>query len=126
MLKKCKESFVSLAKTKVIIQTQTETADELGGRSLSWANTYTLFAIVEPLSVYEQVNSKVLQGETGYKVTIRYRSALANTGLTSKYRLQIDSRTFSIIGVKNLDIDMKSYGEFFQELTCRDNGSELV
>jgi len=124
MLKKCSDSFIAQAKTKVKIQSKAETVDDYGATTGSWSDLFTVFAIVKPLSTFEVINSKALQSEVTHSVTVRYRSDLADTGLTAKYRLLIDNRVYSIQGVQNLDRDMKSYGSFYQKITCRDNGSE--
>lgn len=125
MLNKCsdKPSFAQRAKNRIIIQTQTETPDGYGGRSLVWADTYKVWAYVKPVSTYETIQSKVLKSEVSHKIQIRYIAALADTALTAKYRVLLDDRYFSIEGVQNLDNDETSYGKFYQLLTCNDNGS---
>ena len=125
MLKPCKDtpSFAALAKHRIVIQTQTESTDNYGGRTLSWVNTFKVWAIITPVSTFESVQSKVLKSEVSHKMIIRYNEDLANTALTAKYRVYFDDRYYSIQGIENLAGDMKDYGYTFQRLTVRDNGS---
>jgi SPP1 family predicted phage head-tail adaptor len=125
MLKNCSDtpSFAQQAKHRIKIQTQAETTDSYGGRSLVWNDTFTLWAIVTPVGTFENIQSKVLKSEVSHKVVIRYQADLANTAETAKYRMVLDDRQFSIIGIENIDKDMKNYGNDFQRLTVRDNGS---
>lgn len=124
---KCENiNFVSRAKDKIIIQYQDVTEDAQGGRAITWKELSKSWAIVKAVSVYESINSKQLQSEVTHRITIRYREDLADTAETAKYRIKLDNRYHSIIGVKNLDINMDSYGKFYQELTTKDNGSEYI
>jgi SPP1 family predicted phage head-tail adaptor len=119
-------NFAGLAKHRIAIQTQTETTDSYGGRSLAWSNTYNVWAYITPVSVFENIKSQALNSEVTHKAIIRYNENLANTAVTAKYRISFDDRIYSIEGIENLSSDLKAYGYDYQRLSIRDNGSEYA
>ena len=123
---KSRFNFAGEARHRIKVQTQTETTDSYGGRSLAWSDTYNVWAKITPVSVFENIKSQALNSEVSHKAIIRYKEPLADTGLTAKYRISFDDRIFSIEGIENLSKDLKDYGYEYQRLSIRDNGSEYA
>lgn len=124
MAGKC-ENFAGLANKRIVIAPPTETPDSYGGRTVTWAtNTLDAWAIAEPGSGREVFGQGQDQSRVDMKFTIRYRSELKDTATASKYKITFDSRTFTVLYVKNLDEDGKREGKAFQVLGCVENGPE--
>lgn len=124
MDEKCK-NFAGLANKRIVIAPPTETGDNYGGRAVTWAtSTLDAWAIMEPGSGREVFAQGQDQSRVDMKFTIRYRSELKNTASGAKYKVTHDSRTFTVLYVKNLDADMKREGQAFQVLGCVENGPE--
>lgn len=114
----CGDDFASRATKRVVVQTPTETPDDAGGRTQSWADTLTLWAIMEPMAGKEVWLSSQLQSRVDARITVRYQASLADTTAAAKLRVLFGSRTYNIKAVKNLADDMKSEGRSFQQLLC--------
>ncbi len=120
---KCGE-FNAKARSRVVIQARTDTVDSYGGASVAWSTLATVWAIIEPASGREFLQSNQLQSRTSHKITIRYQSSLKNTASAAKNRISFDDRLFSVKYIKNLDEDMKREGKAFQQLYCEENDAE--
>ena len=111
-------NFPKQATNKIIIQTSTPTGDSYGGQTITWTNTYTVYAIVNSKNVREIFENGQLVSKVIHQMIIRYHSGLSNTLSTAKLRISFDNRLFNVVGIRNLDKTMKSEGLDFQELTC--------
>ena len=88
---------------RIAIQEQTDTTDNMGGYTTSWADVQGMDsepAAIWPLSSKEVLNSAKLEDQITHKIRIRYRS-----GITTKNRIYwaAKSKTFNIISIINKD-----------------------
>ena len=67
---------------QVTIQQNTTTTDNQGGRSSSWGTLATVWGHVRPLTSRESIQARQITSDTGYVVTVRYR-----TDVTAKMRV---------------------------------------
>lgn len=120
---KCGE-FPAKANHRVIIQSRGDASDDYGGSAVTWSTLSTVWAIIEPMSGREVLQSEQLQSRVTHKITIRYNSTLKSTATGAKYRVSYDDRLFPVKFVQNFDEDMKSEGTVYQVLTCEENNAE--
>lgn len=81
------------ALNKVIeLQKPTETTDNMGGYTTTYATQYTVFAAIWPISASDHVKSEQMIGIVTHKIRIRY-----NSELKSKWRIKFGSRYFTIV-----------------------------
>jgi SPP1 family predicted phage head-tail adaptor len=114
----CKNSFIQSAKNRIIIQSQSLTADSFGGQAITWSTAYTLWAVITPKTAKEIFESGQLVSKSTADIVIRYQSGLSNTLNGAKYRISFDNRLWNILGILNLSDDMKTEGKLFQKLFC--------
>lgn len=81
---------------RVAIQSLGASLDDYGDPSGGWSTDATVWAAVEPVSGTESVIGDELTGVVTHKVTTRYRASV-----TPANRLTYDSRTLSIVEVRN-------------------------
>ncbi len=112
------ESFSAKAKTRITLQSASTVSDAYGGRGTSWVDVSDLWAIVEPMAGRELFISAQLQSRVDAKITIRWRSELADTTAGAKYRVKLGTRLYNIKAIKNLDADMKHEGSNYQLMLC--------
>ena len=117
--------FQSVAKNRIVIQKPTETVDAYGARTVSFSTQSTVWAQIIPNSGREIFAQGAIQSRYTHKIIIRYQSDLKNITAISDYRVSYDGRFFGINAIKNLDVDFKTEGKFFQELLCEENGSDI-
>lgn len=120
---KCGE-FPAKAKNRIVIQSRGDASDDYGGSAVTWSTLATVWAIIEPMSGREVLQSEQLQSRVTHKVTIRYNATLKSTATGAKYRISYDGRLFPIKFVQNFDEDLKTEGTVFQVLTCEENNAE--
>jgi len=113
-----KESFAARAKHIITIQTPTHVGDDTGGRQKHWSDGEAAWAIIEPKNGREVYVSGQLQSRCDSLMTIRYRSALANTKEAARLRVVFEERVYNITAVRNVGRDMKGEGTDFQLLFC--------
>ena len=92
MTKKC--FCPSLMVHTITIQKQTLSVDEIGGRSVSWSDEYTVKASVRHSSSSEYVGQDSLRMRHSIVFTIRHL-----VGITSNHRILFDGRLFNIDSV---------------------------
>lgn len=85
---------------RVTLQTAATAADAGGGGSVTWSNTATVWAMVEPLSAREQFHADQLRSPISHRIIMRYRSDVT---VTAAMRISFSSRLFNIRGVRKLD-----------------------
>lgn len=117
-------TFASKAKDRIVIERPVATTDAYGGSSITWETMATVWAYIEPVSHRQFYENDKLISIVGHKIIIRYRSDLAATDITAKYRVKLDGRYLAVDAVENLGNDMKSYGRDFQRLRCVENGAD--
>jgi len=117
--------FPRQANERIIIQSPTETGDAFGGRSVSWSNLGTYWAVVTPLSGSEIIAQNTTQSRTTHKFTIRYQSGLKDITDISDHRISFDDRYFAINYIRNLDRNMKNHGTEYQEIFTEENGADI-
>lgn len=81
---------------RVKLQTASRVTDSAGGWTVTWADTATVWASVEPVSGREPFVAQQLQGHVTHKVLIRYRS-----GITHDMRVLFGTRKFDVQAVIN-------------------------
>ena len=85
---------------RVVIQANTVTSDNQGGRSSSWGTLATVWAHVRPATTREAIQARAVSTETQYVVTIRYRA-----DVTVKHRLSWTPSWSSATAAKTLQIN---------------------
>ena len=125
----CSDSFSSLAKNKITIETCTQTADGYGGFTQSWTTYKTVWAIIQPRSGKESVIHEQLNSRVDSQIIIRYISDLSNTLSGAAYRILFNNRYFNILSVQNFE-NLPTFnnsttqleGKRFQRLICQEGG----
>lgn len=112
------QDFSSRATKRIVIQSPGDVPDDSGGRVVTWSDTYTLWAIMEPKGGKEMFLSAQLQSRVDAVITIRYQAGLADTTTAAKCRVKFGSRYLNIKFSKNLHDDMKTEGTAYQQLFC--------
>ena len=82
----------------VSIETPTNSTDGGGGYTESWAQTYTAWCKIIPVKVEQDLRAD----ESGEQITHRIQTWW-QSGVTNKMRVVYGSRTFNIVGVRNID-----------------------
>jgi SPP1 family predicted phage head-tail adaptor len=116
--------FAGKARHRIRIEKPVAATDDYGGSDITWEELITVWGYAEPASFKEIVANDKIVSRVINKIIIRYRSDLAATDITGKYRIQLDDRYMTVEAVENLDTDMKTYGYNFQRLRCTENGAE--
>jgi SPP1 family predicted phage head-tail adaptor len=98
---------------RVTIEVATETGDDAGGASRSWATFATLWARIEPVSAGEKTIAAHLAGVVTHKVTLRWRD-----DLTASMRIGYRGRHFRIRMIHDPD-----EGRRYLELGCEEEGT---
>lgn len=97
---------------RIKLQTGTRTSDGAGGSTISWADTATVWASVEPVTGREPYAANQLQGQVSHKIQIRYRS-----GVTHGTRVLFGTRVFDVQAVLNDKEGDESLTLYCQETT---------
>lgn len=119
------KQFRQNAKYTITIQQKNSTQDNLNSPTVNWTTVGTYRAWIKPLTIREDNAQEQLQSRVANRFVIRFISALRDTKVTGTYRITFDGRVYDVIGIKNLDRDLKTYGRLFQEISAVDNGAEL-
>lgn len=82
---------------RITIQQKTVVRDTYGGETVTWTNTATVWAAVEPLSGREYFSAQQVQAEVNHRIRIRYRA-----GITTTMRVLWGTRVFDILAIINL------------------------
>lgn len=83
---------------RLTVQTLTETTDGQGGFTSGWADSFTVWARVKPLSSREREQGAQLELNTTHRIVTRFR-----TDIHSKNRLKLGARFFAIGGIFNIE-----------------------
>ncbi len=79
---------------RVTIQSRTTAQGTAGRPVLTWSDVATVWAKIEPIDGTEQQYAGRVVSDVTHRITIRYYS-----GLTSKHRMTLGSRTFNLFSV---------------------------
>lgn len=90
---------VGRMKFRVEIQSRTGVADGMGGQTVSWTTTATVWADIQPLSMIERTQADRLLGDATHKLIIRNRALAPTT-----QRILYGSRQFNIVSIVNPDL----------------------
>lgn len=85
-------------RTKITIQSKTETANSYGEKIAGWSTFHQPWANIVSTPANESVKSDRATGTGSHAITIEYLS-----GLTADHRILYGSRVFQIHGVVNVD-----------------------
>jgi SPP1 family predicted phage head-tail adaptor len=96
---------------RVKLQTAARTSDGAGGVTVTWSDTATVWAAIEPVSGREPFVAQQLQGHVTHKVLIRYRS-----GITHGMRVLLGTRAFDVQAVINSKESNESLTLYCQEV----------
>jgi SPP1 family predicted phage head-tail adaptor len=81
--------------TRVTLQTPTETVDDQGSTTQTWATTATVWAKIETISATETTNGNERTPVQEYRFTVRYQSTLAT--FSAGCRIQRDGINYDIL-----------------------------
>ena len=81
---------------RITLQYQTKVADGMGGFTVSWADTATVFAAIWPTSANERIQAMQEVMTVTHRIRIRYR-----TGIRASWRVKFGNRYFSISSIIN-------------------------
>lgn len=79
-------------------QFQLRTADGAGGWTNSWTDDLTVWGMKRPMSAKETLDNSKIEGEQGFKFTIRFTNDFAYT-LSNDYRIKHGSDFYNIHSV---------------------------
>lgn len=82
---------------RVTIQQPQETADGLGGVSISWQDVAEVWAQIVPLNGGESMFAFQQQAQVSHRITIRYRA-----DVDASMRIVFEGRAFNIRSVVNV------------------------
>lgn len=85
---------------RVTVQRSTDSIDQYGDQTPTWASLGTVWASVEPLSGREYFAAAQMQSEVSTRIVIR---PISGVTLTPKDRVKFGSRYFDIQSVINRD-----------------------
>lgn len=118
--------FLNNATSSIDIQQYVTSEDPNGFLSSNWVTLFpNVRGAITPLNGGEVFQNGQLQSRASHKVLFRYKPELADTKVTSSYRLLLDGRVLSVLYINNLHLDLKREGKFYQEFTVQENGSEV-
>lgn len=83
---------------RVTLQSASQSTDSYGQVTLTWSDTATVWASVQPLQGREAERAKQIHKDVTHNVTIRYRS-----GVSTAQRFKLGSRYLNILSVLNTD-----------------------
>jgi len=81
---------------RVILQSKTQTADDMGGFTTVWNNAATVWAAIWPTSARELTQSMQTDMVITHRIRIRYRSSFIPS-----YRIKFGNRYFNIVSIIN-------------------------
>ena len=87
----------------VKFQTRDVTVDSYGQQVTTWTDAFSTRASIEPLSARVLFAAQAVQSEVSHRITVRYRSQLANPTAVAAMRVLYGTRVFNIVGA--LDIN---------------------
>lgn len=96
---------------RVEIQVPTNTTDGMGGSTVVFSTTATIWAAIWPVSASEQVQAMQTAMTISHRIRIRYRSVLK-----ASWRIKFGTRYFAIVSI----INPNEKNEFL-DLMCKES-----
>ena len=90
-------------KKRVTLQTRSPAVDSFGQQVTTWADAFTVWASIEPLSARELFAAQATQSTVSHKVTVRYRAEITNPVAVAAMRVVYAGRQFNVQGALNID-----------------------
>ena len=91
-------------RNRITFQTRTETQDgTTGAVAYIWADSFTCWADIEPLSGRELIAAQQLQSGVTHNVMVRYRSELSDPKTVAGMRIVFGTRYFNILACMDQD-----------------------
>ena len=90
---------VGRMKFRVEIQSRTGVADGMGGQTVSFSTTATVWADIKPLSMIERTQADRLLGDATHELIMRNRALAPTT-----QRILYGARQFNIVSIVNPDL----------------------
>lgn len=89
---------------RVKLQQRSSSTDTFGQQSTTWSDLATVWARIEPVSSREYYGAQAVQVEITHRITLRYRSELADPRAAAALRVLWGSRIFNLRGPLNVDL----------------------
>lgn len=83
---------------KIIIQQVTQTDNNSGGWTGSWATFHEDYAKIRPFGMSERAQAATIDSKATHGISMRYHA-----GVTAKMRILFGTRIFEIEGVVNIE-----------------------
>ena len=88
---------------RITFQTRDVSVDSFGQQLTTWTDAFTMWASIEPLSAREVFAAQAVQTEVSHRITVRYRTELANLTTDAAMRVVHAGRLFDVHGMLNVD-----------------------
>ncbi|MGO4154344.1 phage head closure protein [Cupriavidus sp. YAF13] len=88
---------------RLTFQVKSTTQDELGQELNIWADLFTCWGEISPLSGRELIAAAAVQSSVTHTITVRYRAELANPQAVAAMRVKYRNRVFDIHAGLNED-----------------------
>jgi SPP1 family predicted phage head-tail adaptor len=96
MPKACQKNPVAKMQHRLTVQTKSNVSDGQGGYTESWADSFDIWASIEPLKGWEKYQAMQVETPLTHKIIARYRA-----GITTAHRLKFGTRILHIKEVIN-------------------------
>jgi SPP1 family predicted phage head-tail adaptor len=97
-------------KHRIALQYQSRTADGMGGATVAWTDSATVWAAIWPVSAAETIQADKGTMTITHRIRIRYRA-----GVAAGWRVSWESRYFNIVSI--IDPNM---AHRWLDLMCRE------
>jgi SPP1 family predicted phage head-tail adaptor len=87
-------------KHRIALQYQTKVADGMGGFTVVWVDSATVWAAIWPVSAAETIQAAQTTMTITHRIRIRYRA-----GIKASWRIAWDSRYFNIVSIVDPNMD---------------------
>ncbi|OPX99508.1 MAG: Phage head-tail joining protein [Syntrophorhabdus sp. PtaB.Bin047] len=81
---------------RISLEYPTNVADGMGGFTVTWAEAFSCYAAVWPVSAKETAQAMAETMTISHRIRIRYRD-----GIRSSWRLKLGNRYFNIVSIIN-------------------------
>jgi SPP1 family predicted phage head-tail adaptor len=90
-------------KHRVTLQYQTRVADGMGGWTISWVDSGTVYAAIWPVSASEIIQAQAPTMVVTHRIRIRYRSVLK-----AGWRVSWSGRYFNIVSIVDVNMNHRT------------------
>ena len=81
-------------KKRAVLQSQTKVADGMGGFTVAWVDSATVWAAIWPVSAAETIQAAMPTMTITHRIRIRYKA-----GIKPAWRIVWDGRYFNIVSI---------------------------